>query len=157
MAEIKLSQNKIAIIDDEDYVRVSSLKWFAHKRTNKFYAETARNEKHMHLHRFILGINDRSIIIDHIDGDSLNNKKSNLRICTVSQNSFNKKPYSNSPIKGIKGVSFIKRINKWRAQIQANKKKIYIGVYNTHIDAAIAYNERAKELFGEYAYLNKLT
>lgn len=156
MKEIKLTQNQIALIDDDDLEKVSNHNWYSHKRTNKFYAESTINKKHIHLHRFILGVNDSNIIIDHIDGNSLNNQKSNLRLCSFAENQMNKKPYKNAPISNIKGISFISATKKWRAQIQSSKKKIYIGVFDDYKNAALAYNNKAIELHGNFANLNKI-
>ena len=92
---------------------------------------------------------------DHINGNGLDNRKSNLRVCYNYQNARNQKlrPNSNS---GFKGVSLIKDRNKWVAQIKVNGKVKYLGAYTLKEEAARAYNKAAKELFGEFAWLNKL-
>lgn len=93
--------------------------------------------------------------IDHIDNNSSNNKIENLRSVTRSQNQWNRKSNINCSSK-YKGVTWNKQANKWHVQIQINNKNIYLGRFINEIDAAIAYNKKAIELFGKYAYLNKI-
>jgi hypothetical protein len=103
------------------------------------------------MHRQITGA-AAGLVVDHIDNDGLNNRRSNLRICTIKQNSRN----SRSPggASRYKGVSRDKRHKKWRVKIICNGKRISVGYFANEIKAALAYDEHAKELFGEYAYLN---
>lgn len=95
MREIPLSRGLVTRVDDDDFDRFGSLKWCLKTARNKFYA--VRTIKHKgvkrcyHLHRLIMGLNHGDDMeVDHIDGDGLNNQKSNLRICTSSQNARNK-------------------------------------------------------------------
>ena len=101
-------------------------------------------------------INDTPKILgtDHIDGNPLNNQKSNLRNATKSQNGMNRKSNRNSSSK-YKGISWNKQNKKWRGEIQKNKKRYGLGYFKSEIEAARAYNKKALELFGEYARLNK--
>lgn len=93
--------------------------------------------------------------VDHINGDGLDNRKSNLRICNGSQNRCNKgKPKNNTS--GYKGVTWHTPNKKWVAQIAVNGKHSYIGSFKTKEEAAKAYNKKAKELHGEFARLNNL-
>jgi len=93
--------------------------------------------------------------IDHIDGNPKNNKWSNLRLATNTQNSRNSgKPKNNTS--GFKGVSFVSRLNKYRATIMVNRKSIHLGCFSDVKDAALAYNEAAKSYFGEFALLNTI-
>ena len=91
--------------------------------------------------------------IDHIDGDGCNNKITNLRLVTVTQNTQNtsKRGFCSSV---YKGVSWSNSVNKWHSYITHNKKRKHLGYFITQLDAAIAYDKAAKELFGEYAKLN---
>ena len=93
--------------------------------------------------------------IDHIDGVRDNNKITNLRLATRLENSHNRLPNkrSKSP---FKGVAFVKKSNRWQVQISYNKKVIYIGQYDTDLEAAIAYNIKATQLFGRFAKLNEV-
>lgn len=98
-------------------------------------------------------IEDTDLGIDHIDGNPLNNALSNLRACSHAQNMKNSRPRKNTTSK-FKGVCFEKYTMRWRAQIVANGKHFSIGRFDSEEQAAIAYDLRAKEVFGEYARLN---
>ena len=106
------------------------------------------------MHRLLINT-PNGMEIDHIDNNGLNNQKSNLRIVTHHQNIMNKSKRKNgSSI--FRGVGWCKAANKWQARISLNKKEHYIGIFKNEKDAAKAYNERAIELFGEYANLNEV-
>jgi len=93
--------------------------------------------------------------IDHIDGNPKNNKWNNLRLATNTQNSRNSaKPINNTS--GYKGVSFVARLNKYRATIMIDRKSLHLGCFSDPKDAAQAYNEAAKKYFGEFALLNNI-
>nr|WP_268987487.1 HNH endonuclease [Providencia alcalifaciens] len=91
--------------------------------------------------------------IDHIDGDKLNNRIENLRICTHNQNQHNQGIRASNK-SGYKGVSWMKSVKKWHAQICCNSKVTHLGLYTCKIEAAKAYDEAAKQLHGEFAWLN---
>jgi hypothetical protein len=156
--EIILTQGKVAIVDDEDYDYLNQFKWHVIKYGNIFYAY--RNIKKLNgkrssfsMHRTIMNAN-KGYIVDHINQDTLDNRKINLRICTQSQNQMNR----NKTIKnktGYKGV-IQKGNNKFGVQITLNKKIIHIGYYIDPIDAARAYNSAALKYHGEFANLNKI-
>lgn len=150
MKEIKLANNRgITLVDDEDYDWLNQYKW---QLTDTGYAKMALKSKTKRMHRFIMK-EPEDLLIDHIDGNKLNNQKSNLRVVNKSQNAMNSKNQINTASK-FKGVS--KWRNKWFAKIQLNKKQYYLGIFEDEIEAAKAYNKTAKELFGEYAKLNKI-
>ena len=92
--------------------------------------------------------------VDHIDHDKANNQMTNLRWATLSENQGNQQLQANTSSK-YKGVSWHKRIKRWNAKIMHKGKRIHLGYFDDDIDAAKAYNAKAIELFGEYAYLNK--
>lgn len=154
MKEIKLRNGEISFVDDEDYERISAHKWFARKSRNTFYAGThpTRNT-YRNMHRMILNLTDKKQIVDHIDGNGLNNIKSNLRICSTGQNLCNRIPHKNKSSRFL-GVSWNKGVEKWTVYIRKNRKSYYFGVFIDERDAAIKYNEKAKELHGEFARLN---
>jgi len=154
MKEIKLTQGMFAMIDDEDFERVNRFKWHAVKNYNTYYASRnirtidGKSIKH-YLHWYLTGMK----MIDHRDRDGLNCQKSNMRKCTDRQNSMNRGPKKNCSSK-YKGVNFCKEKGKWRSKIQINGKPIHVGYFETENEAAKAYDLKAIELFGEFAYLN---
>lgn len=138
----------VAIIDVEDYPKVSKEKWHL---SDGYVKDT----NHRPLHGIILNIpNKKNIEIDHINHDGLDNRKSNLRICTHQQNTFNKKLCSTNT-SGYKGVTFHKGHGKWTAKIGVNGERKYLGCFDNKYDAAVAYDKKAIELFGEFAATNK--
>ncbi len=157
---IKLSNNQNVNIDDDDFNKVNIYRWKRNKGLKTDYAAKTiylgdGKWKTILMHRFILGIKDRNILVDHIDGDGLNNKKENLRICTRSQNSANRTSKKNGTSKYL-GVCAIKRESIWQAHVRKDKKIYYLGRFLNEADAAIAYNKKATELHGEFARLNIL-
>jgi hypothetical protein len=91
--------------------------------------------------------------VDHINHNKLDNQKCNLRLATHQENMWNSKIQKNNK-SGYKGVSWRKQCNKWQATIKKNYKDISLGYYKTKEDAALAYNNAARELFGQFAFLN---
>jgi len=159
MKEIELSQGKVAMVDDEDYDLLSKMNWVAHKERNSWYAwgyekVAIRNYKRPKMHRVIMNAPD-GVAVDHIDGNGLNNQKSNLRFCTNQENLRNSTKRKGCSSK-FKGVSYHKQNDRWRATITIDKRQISLGCYGCEIDAALAYNRKAAELFGEFANLNPL-
>jgi hypothetical protein len=155
--EIPLTQGKVALVDEEDYERVSARPWFAVKdekvnRTN-WYARTRDGARHISLHRFILGA-ERGIQIDHKDGDGLNCRRENLRIATHGQNMQNRSKGSGSS--RFKGVTWwsLNGVGRWRAQIGYDGTMHHIGLFNSEEEAARAYDAKAREHFGEFARTN---
>jgi hypothetical protein len=148
MKEIKLSQNKVAIVDDEDYEFLSEFTWYAQRNRTIFYAYRQYN---ILMHRVIIKAK-KGDLVDHINGDGLDNRKSNLRIATNQQNQRNRHIVWSSS--GYKGVSYDKERDKFSAGIRIDGKTIHLGRYNTAIEAAIIYDEAALEKFGDFARLN---
>jgi hypothetical protein len=155
--EIDLGKGYVAIIDDEDAALVAGFKWYPMKAYGKVYAA---GWKHMppgryfvHLHRLIANAQPDDII-DHIDRDPLNCWKSNLRKVTRQQNAWNSSPQRRQCTSKYKGVFQCRKTGRFRARIVHNKKQIYLGYFATEEAAARAYNAKAAELWGEFAYLN---
>jgi hypothetical protein len=158
MKEIKLSQNKVALVDDCDFEAVDRFCWSAQWAYNgNFYASTRipKTKLKMTMHVFLLGnrIDERKYIIDHIDGNGLNNVRSNLRFCTRAQNRVNSKIVRMTD-SIYRGVSWNESMNKWTAFIGIDYKTKYLGHFNNEISAALAYDKAAKNYHGEFAYLN---
>lgn len=149
---------KEVFVDDEDYDRVVYYNWSLKKSRNTFYARSWISEtEKVPLHQFIIG-KQKGKVIDHIDGNGLNNQRSNLRFCTNAQNSANCKRKIGAT--GYRGVHFagkaIKHKVMYKAGIRVNYKNITIGYFNTPIEAAVAYNNAAIKHFGEFAVLNDI-
>jgi hypothetical protein len=157
MKEIELTNGGVALVDDEDFDDLSKHKWLSHKEGNTAYAW--RHEKKgfrqygkVKMHRQILNPK-KSEHVDHINGNGLDNRRDNIRVCTAQQNQMNRQNHgAHSSI--YKGVSFHKKNKMWRATINLKGKQLYAGCYSTPEAAAIAYNEKAVELFGEFARPN---
>jgi hypothetical protein len=128
------------------------------KRTGTIYVISHTQEKGQKrttksLHSLILKTK-KGMVTDHIDRNGLNNVDSNLRMCTINQNLYNQIIRKDNT-SGYKGVTFVKRIKKWKAQIRHNNKRQYLGLFNSAKQAAICYNKKAIELHGEFACVNK--
>jgi len=149
MKTIELTRGKVAIVDDDDYDRVSKYKWFSVWDGHNWYAATGHGC--LKLHRFIMEIDNPKIEIDHIDGDGLNCQRENMRECGHAQNLRNRGLDSNNT-SGFKGVSV--KGKKWRAYIGGGGRQKYIGTFDNPTSAALAYDRAAKELYGEFAQLN---
>ncbi|UCD53098.1 MAG: HNH endonuclease [Phycisphaerales bacterium] len=149
---IPLTQGRVAVVDATDYAWLSLHRWHLVSPRGYCYAGRAHHGKRISMHREIMAPLD-GYVVDHIDGDGLNNRRSNLRICTVSQNHQNqaKAPGCSSR---YKGVHRDKRTGKYTAQIRPRRKQIHLGAFDSEIEAARAYDRKAIEVFGEYAWLN---
>ncbi len=148
--------NKECLLDLEDAQVLVDHDWHLHinKTNGAFYLRgwDKDNKKKILMHRLIMQAKV-SEQVDHINGNSLDNRKDNLRICNHSENVRNrKKPKSNTS--GYKGVSWCRASSKWKALIGINNKRIYLGIFNCKHKAALAYNEAAIKYHGEYAMLN---
>lgn len=153
MKEIPLTQGRIALVDDEDFDLVSRYKWHVLKRKNgRCYAGTQSLKTRLYMHRLILNLDDKNIQVDHKDNNGLNNQRHNMRECIKSQNMHNVGNKYGSSI--YKGVYFNNKSKKWRSQIKCNNIKINLGSFANEVEAAIAYNNKAVELHGDFARLN---
>ncbi len=155
MKRIPLTQGRFAIVDDEDYEFLMQWKWQAGKSRNTFYARRTVGKIKcavIYMHRVIMKAH-KGQEIDHVDGNGLANVKSNLRFCNRSQNAQNKRPHKYASSK-YKGVSRSNRTAKWKAQIMYNYRNHSLGYFDDDIEAAKAYDAKARELFGEFAHTN---
>lgn len=155
MKLIALTQGKFAMVDDSDFEFLSQWTWHAFKgHGGKYYA--CRNSKpiegkrhHIFMHRVLCGT-PPGADTDHKNGDGLDNRKSNLRIASRSQNMWNRNPNKGGTSR-FKGVFWHKVHCKWMASIQVNKKRHHLGLFETEQEAATAYNNRAAKEFGEFS------
>lgn len=155
---IKLSESKEAIIDEEDATLVAGKKWCL---SNYGYAtRTIKNrgsQRGEYMHRVILGVTDSKVHVDHINGNRLDNRRVNLRTCAhPSQNQYNQKKQRRVTSSKFKGVTFDKSRGLWMAKIKRARLIFNLGRFHDEVDAAVAYNNAALELFGEFAKLNEI-
>jgi hypothetical protein len=148
--------NYCLLIDENDYFLIQNKKVGVLRTRLNNYAYCMIDGKLSLVHRLIMGLEkgDKKMV-DHIDGNGLNNKRNNLRIATHSENGANKSSIPNTSSK-YKGVYWEKRKNKWQSQITFNNRTKSLGRYNSEKDAALAYNKAALKQFGEFAKLNNI-
>jgi hypothetical protein len=150
MIEIPLTKGKFGIIDEEDFFIVSQYRWWAKQKKGKWYVETKIDGKNVSFHRFLMNA-PKGTLIDHQDGDGLNNQRSNLRFASSQQNCWNMKKQVG---REYKGVSFRRDRGCYRAYITMEDKYYHLGHFSTAELAATAYDKAAKELFADFANLN---
>lgn len=151
--EIALTRGKTALIDDDDFERVSAHRWWAFPPPSPntcWYAYTQIKRKTVHLHAFVMRTKPGEQI-DHADRNGLNCQKANLRFATSSQQIQNQAKRSGCASQ-FKGVTFER--GRWRARIWPKEGAIHLGKFNDETEAARAYDAKARELFGEFACLN---
>lgn len=157
MKEIPLTRGYVALVDDEDYERVSRLKWHVKQQGNNDTVYAAHTDpktyKTIRLHRFVLDAQDHEVI-DHRSGDGLDCTRSNLRRCTSAQNQQNRRKSKNSTA-SVMGIS--RSGNRWKAEIRANHKRIYLGSFDTQEAAGEAYRKASIEHHGEFSSFNRQT
>jgi len=151
---IKLTKGQWAVVDDEDYKRVSQHKWCVNNDGYAVRGEYMGNHrtKAILMHRFLARTPD-GLETDHRNTDRLDNRKSNLRTATKQQNQMNSRKLTRASSQ-YKGVSYDKRSSRWDARIKVNYRSRLIGLFTSEIAAAMAYDIAARDLFGEYARLN---
>ena len=150
--------DEVMFVDNEDFERVNKYKWRLNQVIHSKYGlgriedKKTGKKRSVMAHRFVLNLEDK-LTIDHIDRNGLNNQKSNLRIATPSENQHNRGLNKNNT-SGYKGVTFNKMAKKWQSQIRYEYKTLYLGCFENQKEAAVEYDKKAKELFGEFALLN---
>lgn len=155
MKEIKLTQGKVALVSDEDFEVMNQHKWHTLKSKLTFYAIRPGETAPIYMHRQILNAG-KGDYTDHKDCDGLNNQRENIRLCSQSQNNGNQRPQSRKCSSKFKGVSFDKRTENWEAHIKINGRKKFLGYHPTEEEAAVVYNAKAIELFGQFARPNAI-
>jgi hypothetical protein len=154
-ALIPLTRGMFAVIDESDIPMVASYLWcVVGDPRYTLYAATCIAGRNMRLHRMITSAPD-GMFVDHINGNGLDNRKQNLRLCTRNQNMHNRRKVVGGVHK-YKGLCFIPWSRRWTARIYYLSKPIHLGTFDTEAEAASAYNDAAKRYFGEFARLNQL-
>jgi hypothetical protein len=152
MKEIELSQGRVTIVDDELYDYLNQWKWcYANGYAQRTDYPGKGTQKTIRMSRIIVNPPD-GMEVDHINLDKLDNQRSNLRVCTRSQNCSNKKKTAKS---GRKGVYWNKNNKNWVACMKYHGKGIHLGSFTNLDDAAEAYANGAKKYFGEFAYVER--
>lgn len=157
MKEIKLSQGAFVLVDDEDFEWLNQWKWYVGSSGYAVRKFTINGvEECVLLHRQIMNCSKGDgKIIDHKDRNKLNCQRENLRFSTHQDNARNVKSSKNSSSNYL-GVSWHSARGRWRATIFKDYKQIFAGYFDTQIEAALAYNAKAKIIHGEFANLNDI-
>lgn len=152
MKQIELTKGLYTLVSDEDFGPLSQYEWTAGWAGTRYYAKRwdVLEQKNIYMHRQILG--DPASMVDHANGHSLDNRRSNLRSCSHSTNAHNGKMRRGSS--KYRGVTWDKKKAKWMARIRVNLKYHWLGYHENEDDAAAAYDKAAKCLVGEFADLN---
>lgn len=152
--QIPLTRGLVALVDDADFDDLNAFRWHAltGNAAGKFYAARGIGDGRVELmHRRITGFPE-GMVVDHLDGDPLNNVRSNLRVCTRWENAANRQKTHGSS--RFKGVSWHKRGQAWQAAVRVHRKGHYVGWFKDEEDAARAYDAAARLLLGANAPLN---
>lgn len=156
MKKIPLTQGKFALVDDEDYEELVKWKWYAMKSGKTFYAGRSNPKKpfekrkaSIRMHRQLTSPVE-GMEVDHVNGNGLDNRRENLRVCSRNENQHNR-PLQKNNSSGYKGVYFDTRNKKWKAQISVNSRNRAIGYFSTPEEAHTAYCEAAKKHHGEFS------
>lgn len=140
-------------IDKEDVEKCQKYRWFINNDRGYAYASVRENNKYRKIlmHRYIMDVEGKNMTIDHISGDRLDNRKINLRICNISENQLNKPANRKNE---YPGVIFNKMANKWESRIWHHDKNIYLGRYETKLEAIKSRIEAEDKYCGKYGYYN---
>lgn len=155
MKRISLTKGMEALVDDQDYEFLMQWNWHAGKGGK--YAARKPASVNMYMHKSIAGRMGFPpvLLVDHRDGNTMNNQRENLRPSTNQQNLMNRGPQVNNTSK-FKGVTFDSARGKWKAQLKKDQRMIFQARFDSKIEAAKAYNKAAQEHFGEFAWLNPI-
>lgn len=159
MKTIQLTRGAVTVVDDDDYPELVRFKWHLIESHGKQYAARrtwdpkAKKRGTVLMHRQIMGA-PPGLVVDHDDHDGLNNRRRNLAVCTNAQNvAHRRSAQRNNGTSRFVGVARSHH-GKWQAKITKDRKQRHLGYFNTPEEAAKAYNEAARELFGKFAAQN---
>lgn len=146
---IPLGKGFFATVDADDYEMLSEYRWYITGNGSNNYAAQSRDGRMVYMHRLLMQP-PKGYVVDHIDGNGLNNRRCNLRVCTPAQNMTNKAPRGGTS----KFTGVYRCRKKWVAQVSCRGTYHYVGLFDDEVEAAKARDRKAYELHGEYAYLN---
>ncbi|MEX3628107.1 MAG: HNH endonuclease [Burkholderia sp.] len=151
MAYIPLTGGKFALVDDEDFQRLSVHRWLTDKTGYAFrFDRSGASARKIFMHRDVLGLTDPAVLTDHANGNKADNRKANLRECTKGQNNVNKGRQRNNTM-GFKGVCWSPRLRKWYSYIRVPGARRFLGTYATPHEAHEVYCLAADLIHGEFA------
>lgn len=153
MKKLRLSNGSVTLLDNEDFELVKNMIW--HEATNGYAVNTSTKFTTIYLHRLVTKA-IKGDITDHINGNKLDNRKKNLRLCGTEGNARNRGKGKGLTSSVFKGVSWHPTQKQWRARVKIDGSEVMIGFFSNERSAARAYNKLASKLFGEFARLNKL-
>lgn len=155
MKSLPLTNGNVAFVDDEAFDVLSQWKWmFSEGYAVRYERKDGRRIGRVHMHRVVLGLSKSDPrVVDHINGNKLDNRRANLRPATRSQNGANRRKSAGMSSR-YKGVSWQRKTNKWVAALRCDQKWLRLGLFEVEEDAARAYDKVARETFGEFALLN---
>ena len=159
MKKIELTNGMAAMVDDEDFEELSKFRWSVSgdgKRyayyARRYVGERSGKLAYIAMHTEIMNPPSR-MVVDHANGDGLDNRRGNLRVCSHGENMFNKRKYRSQ--QSSKCVQFLPRSGKWTSRIQCSGVRKYIGFFKTEEEASAAYAKAAAKLFGGFAQCNQ--
>jgi hypothetical protein len=150
--KVPLGRGLFAIVDDEDYLIISRFRWHS-VRGNKDSSDLIYAVANIRMHRLILDV-PIGMFVDHINGDPLDNRRCNLRLCTNAQNQQN--THSRGGSSRYKGVSYSKRKKRWKGAFIFEGRYYYCGSWGTEREAAAAVDKKRREICGDFASKNLL-
>ncbi len=154
MKLIALTKGHHAIVDDEDYEMLNQHKWHHNNGYGARYSDCTKGQRiYSYMHRVIMNA-PAELEVDHKNGNKLDNRKENLRICTLQQNGHNYDKQIVGATSKYKGVCWRKNRERWVVRLSVDGKRIHVGLFTDEIEAAKAYNTKALQYYGEYAKLN---
>mgnify|MGYP001586784751 CR=1 FL=1 len=148
--KLNLTQGRVAIVDDDDFEWLSRSKWYY---MSTGYAAKKFSGRNFYMHWTVIGRPLKGMVTDHINGNGLDNRKSNLRTVSQSENLKNSKLRKDNT-SGFKGVSQMKKTGRWRARIQIEHKQTHLGSFKTAEEAHRAFRKACIQYYGEFARLN---